>query len=160
MASTSFRIKNKRKRLLVFLSVAIFALLLLITFITLGLKTTRQSVIMIGGQEIKAGIAETPWQRYRGLSGVEELCPDCGLLFLLPRPEQTRFVMRNMEFPLDIVFISSGRVVAIAPSAAPEGARPQTNYDSPGAVEMVLELNAGFCARNGIQVGEEIEIYE
>lgn len=145
---------------MVFLGLALLALLLLSSFIIFGLRTERRSTVIIGGQEIGASIAETPWQRYRGLSGVKEMCPDCGLLFLLPRSEQARFVMRNMEFPLDIVFISAGRVAAIAPSAAPEGARPRAIYESPGAVEMVLELNGGFCDKNNIKVDDLVEIYE
>ncbi|MCH8298791.1 MAG: DUF192 domain-containing protein, partial [Chloroflexi bacterium] len=53
-------------------------------------------------------LAATPEERIRGLSGREHLNSGSGMLFIFENAERFRFWMREMEIPLDIVWISSG----------------------------------------------------
>ncbi|MCI0903908.1 MAG: DUF192 domain-containing protein, partial [Chloroflexi bacterium] len=60
-------------------------------------------------------LAATPEERIRGLSGRDHLNSGSGMLFIFENAERFRFWMREMEIPLDIVWISSGcRVVDVA----------------------------------------------
>lgn len=116
-------------------------------------KTTE---LEIGGQRIKAELALTPAQKFKGLSGRKELCSNCGMLFVFEKAEERVFVMRNMEFPLDIIWINNEKIVKIDENAPPEGGDWKKEYSGGSPVDMVLEVNGGFCRKHDIQVGEEI----
>jgi uncharacterized membrane protein (UPF0127 family) len=64
--------------------------------------------------------------------------------------------MKDMRFPLDIIWIRAGRIVQIernAPPLAPAG--PERVYTA--TAELVLEVPAGFVAARKIQVGDPVK---
>lgn len=115
-------------------------------------------VAVINRQEIKIEMASTPEQQYQGLSGRKEICADCGMLFDFSESGPKTFVMRNMRFPLDIVFIDNGVIKNIAANLEPEGGAPKNFYKSAGAADQVLEVNGGYCAKYDIKPGDKIWI--
>lgn len=125
---------------------------------TAGSADNRQetALVAINQQKIKVEIAATFDQHYRGLSGRAALCADCGLLFNFTDSGQKSFVMRNMNFPLDIIFINRGVIQNIAENLEPEGNDPQHIYRSAGAADQVLEVNGGYCEKYNIRAGDKI----
>jgi uncharacterized membrane protein (UPF0127 family) len=116
------------------------------------------SEVYLGGHLVKVEIAQTPYQLYQGLSNHDEICADCGMLFIFSDLDQRTFVMREMLFPLDIVFSTRGRVVKIYENLSPEGANPQNLYQSEVPADSVLEINAGQLKNWGIKVGDQLII--
>lgn len=119
---------------------------------------SSQVDVKINNHLIKANISNTQEQRYRGLSNRKSLCADCGMLFIFPEKDLRKFVMRNMNFPLDIIFISDNKIINIEQKLKPEGSQPQNIYSSISPANMVLELNATYCEKNNIKVGDKIII--
>jgi uncharacterized membrane protein (UPF0127 family) len=100
-------------------------------------------------------IAATVPQRSRGLMFREELAPMHGMLFLFPVESIQSFWMKNTPLSLDIVFIDSGhQIVGIQANTKPYSER-QLSVGRPS--RYVLEVEAGFCARHGIQTGDRLE---
>lgn len=66
--------------------------------------------------------------------------------------------MRLMHFPLDIIWITDGKIVKIDKNLPPEGTEPKEHYSSGQPVNYVLELNAGFTLDNMIQIGDKVQI--
>ena len=99
-------------------------------------------------------LAVSPRQRARGLSRIERLPPDHGMLFLFP-PQQTIVMwMKDTLIPLDMLFIApDGRVVQIERDTTPGSLR--RIYADPLA-SAVLELNGGTADRLGIKPGARI----
>ncbi|MFA6416936.1 MAG: DUF192 domain-containing protein [Patescibacteria group bacterium] len=116
------------------------------------------SEVYLGGHPVKVEIAQTPYQLYHGLSKHPEICTDCGMLFIFPDLDKRTFVMREMFFPLDIVFSAQGQVVKIYENLSPEGANPQNLYSSEVPADLVLEINAGQLKNWGIKVGDQLII--
>ncbi len=121
-------------------------------------RSDSYSIVMIGRQEIRAEIASTFKQQYQGLSGRQAICADCGMLFVFSDSDKKSFVMRDMEFPLDMIFIDNGVVKNIAADLEPEGADPKNIYESDGASDQVLEVNGGYCQRHNIKPGDHVSI--
>lgn len=92
----------------------------------------------------------------QGLSDLPFLPPDTGMLFLLPERYIPAFWMKNMHFPLDIIWIDNNSVVDIAHDCPAEGRNPSVRYRPETPVEAVLEVNAGFAEKNSIQVGDRV----
>jgi len=143
---------------------AVLALCLLIIAVVLVLNSDwylpaavlPQSLVTIKDQTVQAELATTPAQMYQGLSGRPALCPACAMLFNFSDSAERQFVMRNMAFPLDIIFISYGHIIKIDANLPPDGAGPEIVYDSGAPADQVLEVNAGYAAAHGIKVGDAV----
>ena len=67
--------------------------------------------------------------------------------------------MKDMNFPIDIIWIAGSKVAGFAENAAPQpGARlwELSIYTSPDGVDKVLEVNAGVVAKDNIKVGDTV----
>ena len=122
-----------------------------------ALQSARASV-RVGERGIfSVDVADTPILRARGLSGRECLAPTDGMWFVFPDEGIHGFWMKDMHFPIDILWISDDfRVVHIEEHAAPES-YPHVFYpDAPA--RYVLEIPAGSSARAGIVRGDRAEL--
>ena len=124
----------------------------------LGLsRFDSRPTVKIGNNVIKVQIADNPDTYAKGLSGRDSLATDEGMLFVFERPAQPGFWMKDMKFPIDIVWISQDKkIVAITPSLGVDS-YPAT-FRPPEPVLYVLEVNAGISARNGWLAGDSVEI--
>ena len=132
--------------------------IVLVLFIAKKPLVLKTATVAINQERIRVEIADSPIELYRGLSGRQGLCPDCGMLFNFSDSEEQEFVMRNMNFPLDIIFMNHGQIINIAADLAPEGNNPSKIYDSGGPTDQVLEVNGGYAARRGLKVGDRISV--
>lgn len=99
-------------------------------------------------------LAQTAGQRSMGLMYRKKLGPTRGMLFLYDQEQTHRFTMRNTAIPLDMIFINSSQtVIGILENTKPYANGP-FSINRPS--RYVLEVNAGFCARNGIAIGDNV----
>jgi uncharacterized membrane protein (UPF0127 family) len=107
-------------------------------------------------------IADTERERYVGLSQTDSLDDDEGMLFVFPEAGEHEFVMRDMAFPLDIVFVApNGTITTIRHAPVPpEGTAAGDLTRYPGTGKYVLEVPRGFTNRTGIDVGDEVAVPE
>ena len=114
-----------------------------------------ESHIQINGKKIKVGVSKTETEREAGLSRRENLCGECGMLFIFEQAKNYPFWMKEMRFNLDMLWISGNRVVKIVKNiphekGTGEVVNPQVLADK------VLEINAGKSDEWGIREGDEI----
>ncbi len=116
---------------------------------------SKQEVIegTIGDITLNLEIAKTPSDRIKGLSGRTALEESEGLLFVFPKPGKYGFWMKDMNFPIDIIWIDKNmRVLGASEELTPES-YPKSYYP-PSEVQFVLEVPAGFYKRHSLKVGE------
>lgn len=117
---------------------------------------------------IQVEIADSDAQRSRGLSFRESLPEDRGMLFIFDYEARHSFWMRNMRFPLDIIWIDRDKKVADIKN----GVQPCEEVGEPfrdGYIEKscpsflprdqalyVLEVNSGFARKNNIKIGDKV----
>lgn len=100
-------------------------------------------------------VADTDAELYRGLSGVEKLSRDGGLLMDFKVPGYHGIVMRNMNIPLDIVWLNEAKqVVYIVKNASPELGESKVFAPTKDMARYVLELPAGSVENSAIKVGD------
>ncbi len=90
-----------------------------------------------------------------GLASRPALPEGRGMLFVMPSSDFQRFWMKGMQFPLDIIWIENGRVIGCEERIQPDDERI---FTSPEKSSFVLEVNAGFCEKNNIQLNDAVEI--
>ena len=109
-------------------------------------------------------MALTPEERAQGLSDRPDLAPDTGMLFIYRQQNRYSFWMRNMHFPLDILWISANCIVADASLNVPPPEPGQTTdqlprYSPAVPVQYVLEINAGEAAARGITARRQRRVH-
>ena len=118
-------------------------------------------VVTVGSAALTVELALTPAQRVQGLSGRPELARGTGMLFVYTQEGRHSFWMIDMNFPLDLVWISAQCTVIEITSNVPPPAPGQTSAELPRyvpetPVQYVLEVNAGDMESAGIQVGDPV----
>ena len=110
--------------------------------------------------EIRVRVADTPEKRYLGLSATDSLEPREGMLFVHDSPGQYAYVMRDMAFPLDIVFIAPNGTVTTVHHAPlpPEGTSGSDLTRYRGYGRYVLELPLGTANETGLDEGDRVVI--
>lgn len=143
--------------ILVFLAVAIVMIIM-----EVGAKgeppPSKVVALKVGQADFNVEIADTPTSRARGLSGRAKLGENEGMFFIFDMLGQYSFWMKDMKFPIDIIWIADDKVVGIVLGAEPESMEPPTIYTPPQPVDKVLEINAGAAIKFGINVGDEISM--
>lgn len=118
---------------------------------------SKTQVVKIGNLEIMVDVADDLSEITQGLSGRDRLSNNQGMLFIFSDNQIPNFWMKNMKFPVDIVWLDENKtIVAITPSLAVE-TYPQT-FSPPSPVRYALEVNSGLSARSGWLPGDTAEI--
>ena len=100
-------------------------------------------------------VAQNNASRARGLMYREALPEDAGMLFIFEAEEIQSFWMRNTYIPLDMIFVNARKeIVTIHANTAP---LKEWNYASTAPALYVVEVNAGYCRKRNIKVGDRIE---
>jgi hypothetical protein len=115
------------------------------------------SVVLAGRVTVVAELARQPEEQILGLSNRPGLAAGRGMLFLYERPQPVGIWMKDMRFPLDILWIREGRIVKIEKHAPPlvQGA-PERVYTA--TADLVLEVPAGFADRENIRLGDTARV--
>lgn len=114
-------------------------------------------VVKINNVSIEVELAKTPEQQARGLSGRTSLNENQGMLFLYDEPGTYSFWMKDMNFPIDIIWIGNDeKIVDISKDVPPESFLKTFQPQKP--VQYVLEVNAGFADKNNIAIGDAVEL--
>lgn len=129
--------------------------LVLVTVFLLLTKTDWRT-LQAGTCTFEVEAVSSAAKQYQGLSGRKSLATNRGMLFLYEQPQDLGFVMRNMNFPLDIIFIRDHRIINLYRDLAPEGATPTISYHSGALADTVLEIPAGRSQECGLGVNSEI----
>ena len=109
--------------------------------------------VTVGKVTVQAEAVRTPERLYLGLSDRRELPEGRGMLFFMPAREVQTFCMRRMRIPLDLIWISDGRVAGITRNVPPTY---PGNLSSAVRVTHVLEVPGGFADRHGIKAGDPV----
>ena len=103
---------------------------------------------------VEVRIADTFEKRYTGLSETDSLAPDEGMLFVHDEEGKHGYVMRGMDFPIDIVFVDGDGTVVDIFHASVDG----ENAPYRATAKYVLEVNRGWTNRTGLSAGDTVEI--
>ena len=120
-----------------------------------------EPTVTIGGVSFTVDVADTPEKRFQGLSGRPVLEEGTGLLFIFSEERKHTFWMKDMRFPLDMVWISASCTVADittdVPQPPPDSADSVLPTYSPSAPATYnLEINAGVAAASGLKTGNPV----
>ncbi|MDO8470701.1 MAG: DUF192 domain-containing protein [bacterium] len=112
-------------------------------------------MVSLKGHQLSVEIADTPAKQGQGLSERVSMKEGEGMLFVFQHPHIPSFWMKDMHFPLDIIWIDESRAIVGIERNVPTSSFPQT-FSPTQPVLYVLELNASWADRYGVVVGDRI----
>ena len=99
-------------------------------------------------------IADNDYERQLGLMNRQSMEEMQGMLFIFPAERYQSFWMVNTLFSLDMIFINSNKeIVTIHKDTTPLS---EQSYPSSAPALYVLEVNAGFCERHNVKLGDKV----
>ncbi len=148
-------LKNKKIFIILFLLIFLLILFLLVD----NFFKKNENKVLVNEIFINLELAENSFEHYLGLSNRNFLDKNSAMLFLFPEKNIRSFVMRDMKFSIDIVFIDENIISDIYERLPFEKEYQNISYSSSIPVNKVLEFNAGFCEENNLKVGQELKFF-
>lgn len=109
---------------------------------------------------ISAQVASSAADKRKGLSKRDSLPISEGMLFVFEQKGLYAIWMKDMRFPIDIIWINEDKsVIHIVESAAPEPGKVDkelTVYKPTSDAKYILEINAGLVKHHNLQIGDKV----
>lgn len=132
------------------------------TLPTLQTQNQNGKVVVIGDTTITVEVANSKAEKTKGLSGRSSLAENSGMLFPYPETGIPSFWMKDMQIPLDIIWIAGNKIVDIDKNVPfPEPGTKDSDlpiYQPSVATNYVLEVTAGFADKHGIKIGDSVDL--
>jgi uncharacterized membrane protein (UPF0127 family) len=108
---------------------------------------------------VEAAIADTYRKKYTGLSKTDHLPADRGMLFPYDSEGSHTYVMRGMDFGIDIVYVgANGTITKIHHAPEPPEGEDGENYRYPGTGQYVLEVTYEWTTEHDVTEGDTVQI--
>ena len=129
------------------------------TFYVIFHNKPSQMQVVLGGKTFVMEIADTPDLHAEGLSGHKPLADNEGMIFIFDTPGVYKFWMKDMLFPLDIIWLAPDKtVVGFEKSLSPQ-TYPQS-FGPDALSQYVLEISNGQIDNLNIKIGDTVNFTE
>lgn len=119
----------------------------------LPMLTRPETDLWLGDGIFRITIASTQTAREQGLSGKSEIGTDHALLMVFPSEDQWGIWMKDMNFPIDIVWLNKVKKVVYVVKSAPFS-NQTTIYKPKTPASYVVELPSGTTTGKSINVND------
>ncbi len=141
-----------------FFWIVLIILVFLAIIVFLSTQSYKSEVI-IDGKVYKVDVVDSAYLLTKGLSGRESLSFNEGMFFVFQKPDKYGFWMKDMLFPLDIIWIDQNfNIVHIENVVVPETYPKIFTPESDSLY--VLEIKAGEVQKLGIKIGDKVKFIE
>jgi hypothetical protein len=107
---------------------------------------------------LRTEVAFFPWDLEKGLSRRDSLEEDQGMLFVFPSSGRPVFWMKDMKFPLDVLWIKGETIVEISENVPLFTQGEVTVIKPEQEIDKVMEIKAGVASKYGIKTGDKVKI--
>jgi uncharacterized protein len=141
---------------IIFTIIVVFGLLIVAMAINARIS---QPKITIKSHSFNLLLAKTDKEKQVGLSNTKLLSANQGMLFKFDKPDYYSFWMKNMKFPIDIIFIKNNKVVTVYSKVKPPTSVTDqlAIYQPLEPADSVLEINAGLADKYGFKKDSTIQ---
>ena len=136
-----------------------FGILLLIFAVVQIDSILAKPAANINGHYFSLYLAKTSHDQEIGLAKFNKINKNQGMLFLFEKPDYYSFWMKDMHFPIDIIFIRNNKIVDIFQNVpAQKNNNNLPTYTTGEIANKVLEINSGLSKEYKIKIGNTVNI--
>ena len=110
--------------------------------------------LRVGAASLRAEVARSAEEIRRGLMFRERLAEGEGMLFVLDRPQQAGFWMKNTRLPLSLAYLDPDGVVLELHDLRPHDLNAV--WSATDRVQYAIEAPQGWFARHGVRPGDVV----
>ncbi len=119
----------------------------------------KSTTVTINDHKFEVMVSDSQKEREIGLSKTQSLSQNQGMIFIFEKPDYYYFWMKNMKFPIDIIFINNDKIVTIKENAKPlKGDESPIIYAPTEPSNKVLEISAGLAEKYKLRNGDKVAI--
>lgn len=135
-----------------------FIALLVVVLAIVFYQNFTTPTVKINGHEFQLVIAKTEQEKQIGLSKNSTLEQNKAMLFIFDKDGFYSFWMKDMKFPIDIIFIKGNKIVTIYKNTPkPIDSQNLQIYSPTETSNRVIEINAGLSEKYKFKVGDTVE---
>lgn len=113
--------------------------------------------VVIAESTVVAKVADSDIKREKGLSNSEPIKDNEGMIFFFPKSEQHGIWMKEMNYPIDIIWVDQNYTVIHTETDVQPSTYPKV-FDAPKPSKYVIEVPVGFIKKGGIRIGDMMSI--
>lgn len=121
-----------------------------------NLFSHQEKTILIADRNFKVEIADTEAKRERGLSGRKNLDSNTGMLFIFDHPDFYNFWMKEMNFPIDIIWLDQNKKIVDLTENLQPTTFPKT-FTSKIPAQYIIELKTGEIKNQQLKIGQQVK---
>ena len=133
-------------------------LILFVLIIGYFLISNAKAEIMINDSVFNVDLALFFDKKTKGLSGIDSIEENNGMLFVYFNNDIRYFWMKDMDFPIDILWIKGNKIINISENVPVYTDEQITRMNSVYPVDRVLELKAGTVSKYNIKINDKVII--
>lgn len=111
--------------------------------------------VRIGDGVFLTPVAKTPESREKGLSGTASLRENEGMLFVFDAEDKWPVWMKDMKYPIDIIWLDKAKKVVYIVKNAPPESYPFENFTPKQNAKYILEVPAGTVNKKAISIATQ-----
>ncbi len=134
------------------LILSLFILLFIVFFMNQG-SDIKKVCINDNCFEVESAISNE--EKRQGLMERESLDEQAGMLFIYEEEAVRSFWMKNMNFPIDLIWINKNKTIVGIEESLPPCKDNCQLYESPQAIS-VLEIKAGLASALKLRTGDTV----
>lgn len=114
----------------------------------------------VGDGVFSAQVLKTDKERAKGLSGRSGLGADQAVLFVFDSDSKWSMWMKEMKFPIDIVWLDKNKKVVYIVKNVPPDSYPDETFTPTEDARYVMEFIAGTVDKKSIMIGNQAKFDE
>ncbi|WP_231129217.1 DUF192 domain-containing protein [Candidatus Nitrosocosmicus hydrocola] len=116
------------------------------------------SLVQVNNMTLGVILATEPSEQSKGLAIKDSMNEKEGMLFIFKNPQKHSFWMKDMKFPIDIIWADpTGKIVHIEKNLQPcVFLLPCTSYSPKSDSLYVLEVVSNFTNKYDVKIGDQI----
>lgn len=119
------------------------------------MNQSTSAVLKIGDGEFTMRVARTERDREEGLSGTTGIGANEALVFVFPTSERWGIWMKDMKYPIDIVWLDEQKTVMHIEQHVKPESYPAKTFQPDDPAKYVIELKAGVVGSQRITIGSQ-----
>lgn len=139
----------------------IILIFLVMVSLTLWIINNTNKFVTINGKTFSVYVADTDEKKAKGLAIFKTLPENKGMIFPFSYPDYYGFWMKDMKFPIDIIYIENYKIVDIFEEVPnPKNADEKLPVYKPAEkASYVLEINSGISKKYDFKKGDAVKIH-
>lgn len=116
--------------------------------------SSNQQALRLHGHTYHIKVVKSPDELQKGLSGTANLPNDQAMLFVFSAEGTQAMWMKDMNFPIDMVWLNNGGEVVYLVKDVQPSSYPAVKFVNDKPARYVIELANGTIERTGVRIGD------